>query len=113
MDYTEEVEFEWDSAKSEACFRTRRFDFKFATRAFADSSRVVRPDFREDYGECRFELMGAIENRLYVVVFTHRAGRVRIISARKANRREVARYANRTDENELEDAAYGEDWSYR
>ena len=112
MDYDDHVEFEWDELKSEACFVSRKFDFEFACRAFADPNRLVLRDLREDYGEPRFELSGAIDGRLYVVVFTWRAGKVRMISARKANRREVARYGNRSNEDRHEDAGDSEDWTH-
>jgi uncharacterized DUF497 family protein len=37
--------------------------------------------------------LGIVEGRIYAVAFTIRAGRVRLISARKANPREQVRYA--------------------
>jgi uncharacterized DUF497 family protein len=43
--------------------------------------------------------MGKIENRLFVVVYTPRQDALRIISARKANLREIRHYENCTDEN--------------
>jgi len=42
--------------------------------------------------------MGKIEHRLFVVVYTPRNNVIRIISARKANQREVTHYENRTHE---------------
>jgi uncharacterized DUF497 family protein len=39
--------------------------------------------------------MGNIEHRLFVVVYTPRHEIIRIISARKANQREVKHYENR------------------
>jgi uncharacterized DUF497 family protein len=113
VDYDDHIEFGWDELKSEACFAGRKFDFEFASKAFADPNRLVLPDLREDYGEPRFELYGAIGDRLYVVVFTWRASKVPIISARKANRCEVARYGNRSNEDRHEDAGDREDWSHR
>ena len=89
------MEFEWDAEKSEQCFAERGFDFAFVTHAFLDEFRQVRVDHRWDYGETRHILHGKIDNRLFVVVFTRRAGKTRIISARKANRREVADYERR------------------
>lgn len=83
------VEFEWDSAKSNRCFAERGFDFTYAVRAFADPARQVFVDDRWEYGEARFILRGRIDGRLFVVVFTHRESRTRIISARKVNSREV------------------------
>ena len=46
----------------------------------------------------RYQVIGAIESRLYVVVYTPRQETVRIISARKANQREVRYYENGTNE---------------
>ncbi|MDD2727808.1 BrnT family toxin [Malikia sp.] len=42
--------------------------------------------------------MGKIENRLFVLVYTPRRDVVRIISARKANQREVRQYEAGTDD---------------
>ena len=86
------MEFEWDEAKSDACLAGRGFDFAFAAGVFADPALVVAPDGRRDYGEPRVMAIGAIAGRIYAVVFTPRAARIRIISARRANRREVERY---------------------
>ena len=51
------------------------------------------PDLRRLYGEPRLAGIGYIGLRLYLVVFTDRGDVRRIISLRKANAREVARYA--------------------
>jgi len=42
------------------------------------------------------QLMGSIDGRLFVVVYTLRHDVMRIISARKANQREVKKYEDRT-----------------
>ena len=96
------MDFEWDEAKSEACYTQRGFDFTYVLRLFLDPDRVVRKDHRWDYGEDRFRLTGAIEHRVFVVIYTLRANSVRIISARKANRRELKDYENKTNQNRLE-----------
>ena len=96
MSYSSTMEFEWDEAKSEACFAERGFDFAYVVRAFLDSNRVVRSDFRWSYGEDRYQLFGSIEGRVFCVVYTLRGRTIRIISARKANRREVHDYENAT-----------------
>jgi uncharacterized DUF497 family protein len=92
------MQFEWDEAKSEACFRNRGFDFAYAAFAFADPDRMVRQDSRYSYGEDRYQLIGRIEGRLFVLVYTPRNDVMRIISARKANQREVKLYENRAYE---------------
>ena len=43
--------------------------------------------------------MGVIDDRLFVVIYTYRKDVIRIISARKANQREVQDYENYTHEN--------------
>ena len=93
------MKFEWDDLKSERCFRDRGFDFSYAARAFFDPDRIVQEDTRYCYGEERYQLMGTIEQRLFVVVYTPRRQTIRIISARKANQREVRYYENCTHGN--------------
>ena len=96
MNYTYRMDFEWDETKSETCFRERGFDFAYAARAFFDPDRLIQADDRRNYGEDRYQLMGKIEQRLFVVVYTPRDDVIRIISARKANQREVKHYENST-----------------
>ena len=86
------MEFKWDDAKNNACFERRGFDFAYAFRAFFDPQRIVAQDTRRDYGEARYRLIGMIDGRAYVIVYTVRGSAVRIISARKANPKEVADY---------------------
>lgn len=49
-------------------------------------------DSRGDYGERRFIAFGVIEGRLFACVYAWRGARRRIISLRKANRREIDAY---------------------
>lgn len=53
---------------------------------------LAKPDTRADYGELREIGYGPIGRRLYCVVFVDRGDTRRIISLRKANRREIDRY---------------------
>jgi len=81
-------EFEWDQAKSDDCLQNRGFDFGFASRLW--EQRVAeREDDRRDYGEVRIQALGKIEDQYFVVVFTWRGTNRRIISARRANEKEV------------------------
>ena len=90
------MQFEWDDAKSHACLAHRGFDFAYAIRAFLDEDQIVGRDRRWDYGEDRYRLLGAIEGRVFVVIYTTRGSAIRIISARKANGREVRDYEQDT-----------------
>jgi len=92
MNYNQPMKFEWDEDKSDKCFKERGFDFAYALRAFLDPKRIIRKDIRWSYGEDRYHLFGAIEHRVFIVVYTVRSSAVRIISARKANQREVTYY---------------------
>lgn len=92
------MDFEWDEAKSSACFLERGFDFAFAASAFVDPDRIIRQDNRYSYEEDRYQLVGRIGKRLFVLVYALRGDVIRIISARKANVREVKRYENRSYE---------------
>lgn len=62
------------------------------------STALIWEDQRKDYGERRYCVIGFIQNRLHSVVFTPRDGKPKVISLRKANKREVNRYekANQT-----------------
>jgi len=90
------MKFDWDESKSNACFASRGFDFAYAIRAFADPDRQFDQDYRWDYGEDRYRLLGKIEGRVFVVVYTPRSDAIRVISARKANHREVREYEKTT-----------------
>jgi uncharacterized DUF497 family protein len=53
---------------------------------------------RDRDGEARLRAIGRIEERLFVVVFTERGSMTRIISARRANRKEERIYDHRESE---------------
>lgn len=55
-------------------------------------SVIVKADLRRDYGEERLLQFGLIDGRLHVAVITKRNGRTRVLSLRRANRREEKRY---------------------
>lgn len=59
---------------------------------FAGAHMTVTDD-RFDYGEVRQIAFGHIRDRLFVCVYADRGDERRVISLRKANEREVRRYA--------------------
>ncbi len=86
------MKFEWDSKKNEINIRERGIDFTDAKEMF-EHDLLVMPDTRKNYGENRFIGVGYIQNRLMVIVFTKRRfNTIRIISLRKANKREQAKF---------------------
>jgi len=85
------VEFEWDPAKSEVTKLQRGIGFERAAEIFSDAMRAW-PDERKDYGERRFRAIGVSSGELLHVVYTRRGEVIRIISVRRANRRERAQW---------------------
>ena len=91
------MEFEWDEAKNRVNIRKHGIDFNSASCVFDDPLALNRRDRIED-GEQRWQILGVIEEGilLLLVVFVYRdAGdteRIRIISARKATKRERKSY---------------------
>ncbi len=87
------MRFEWDEQKNEENIRRHGLDFEDAPEIF-DFPMLVRLDTREDCGENRWSGIGVIQGRAVVVVFTERDGgeTIRIISLRKAMRREREAY---------------------
>lgn len=87
--------FEWDDTKAKSNQDKHEISFPFAARAFDDKNRLTVIDNRFDYGEVRYVTLARIEQRVYVIAYTIRGSIIRLISARKANSREVKRYDNR------------------
>ena len=56
------------------------------------SSVIVFEDARTDYGELRLLLFGYIDGRLHAAVVTPRDDDLRVISLRRANRKEIGLY---------------------
>lgn len=82
---------EWDEAKSERCLAERGFDFAFAARLFDESEYWEEPA-RQAHGELRLIAVGRVDALVLTVVSTPRGRRRRIISARRASRRERHAY---------------------
>jgi uncharacterized DUF497 family protein len=89
--------FEWDDAKAADNDAKHGVTFEMATAIFKDPFAVERLDDREDYGEDRFVVVGMAGTAMLTVVYTERAGRIRIISARQATRREQDDYFTESD----------------
>jgi uncharacterized DUF497 family protein len=85
-------EFEWDDTKTVSNLREHGLAFHQALKAFQDLFAVERIDAREDYGEERINLVGLCDGILIHVTYTERGDRIRIISARRAERHEQGDY---------------------
>ena len=83
--------YEWDEAKRHGNAQKHSIDFRQAD-AFGWDTAIVEMDPRS--AEPRFRAYGYVGARLHVLVFTWRQEKIRIISLRKANKREETRYAS-------------------
>ena len=77
------MEIEFDIAKSERNQRERGFGFDFAALIFLGLT-IEWDDVRKNYGERQIIALGQFEGETYVLVYTWRGDRRRIISARRA-----------------------------
>jgi hypothetical protein len=85
------AEFEWDRRKEAQNIRERGFDFIIGSLIW-HGPVYERVDARQDYGEVRFVAFGDVEGDVLAVVYTWRGMKRRIISVRKADRRERRLY---------------------
>jgi len=85
--------FEWDKNKAKRNIEIHGISFDEASTAFKDTLSLTIPDPLHSDEEDRFTLIGnSIQNRLLVIVHTERGDKIRIISARKATKKERNRY---------------------
>ena len=93
--------FEWDPVKAAINKKIHGITFDEASTAFKDTLSLTVYDTLHSEDENRFVLIGSSHrDRLLVVVLTERGERIRIISARKAKKKERQQYeknAKRSD----------------
>lgn len=89
--------YEWDERKAAVNLETHGVSF-LSANDFDWQRALIIPDNRRDYGEKRFVAMAPVKDRLHVMVYTNRNGLIRLISFRKANRREVEIYVQNQDQ---------------
>ena len=82
----------FDPAKNASNIASRGLSFELVEQ-MEWATALMDEDTRKAYGERRFQVLGFIGERLHAMVFTPRDGMVHVISLRKANSREVKRYA--------------------
>lgn len=84
----------YDPAKRAKTLKDRGIDFADAVEVFCGRT-LEFPDDRKDYGEMRLITVGHLRGRMMVVIWTPRGGARHVISMRKANEREKARFGQR------------------
>ncbi|HEV8640808.1 MAG TPA: BrnT family toxin [Methylomirabilota bacterium] len=87
------MHFTWDPAKAAANLKKHRVSFPEAATVLEDPLSTTFPDESHSTGERRFVTIGAsTRGRLLVVAHAERDDTIRIVSARRATRRERAFY---------------------
>lgn len=89
------LEFEWDERKNQSNRRKHGIWFEEAQQVFDDAHAFVFLDREHSKDEDRFIILGfSASNRILVVVYCERprGTRIRIISARKATKKEIQSY---------------------
>ena len=89
------MKIEYDAAKNARNVRERGLSFERAAE-FDFEAAITMEDRRREYGEIRYRSLGILDQRLHALVFTFRGESLRVISLRKANRKEGRLYAERT-----------------
>ena len=87
----------FDPVKQRSTLGERGLDFADAAEVFAGRTLNI-PDERRDYGEPRIITVGLLRGRMVIVVWTPRGNGRHVISMRKANDREKARFGKRLEE---------------
>jgi uncharacterized protein len=89
--------FEWDERKNESNLRKHGVDFETASRMFDDPHHVAFIE-RVEGGEERWHMIGFVPNTMLILVLVYiypdreDENLVRIISARRASKRERKAY---------------------
>ena len=91
-----EIEFEgliveWDDDKNALNWKKHKIYFEDAARVFLDENRIDYLDELHSDDEERWKVIGRVKNIL-VVIYTERGEKLRLISARKAEKEEEDEY---------------------
>ena len=85
--------YEWDSSKAAANLKKHRVAFTEAATVFLDPLALTYEDPDHSEGEQRYITLGeSTRGRVILVAHLDRGDRIRIISARRATRKEAHEY---------------------
>ena len=87
--------FEWDEGKNRRNREKHGIAFEDVLSVFSNREALALEDRRRDYGEPRYVILCPLETVLVHVTYTVRGGNIRLISGRRANRRERSDYERR------------------
>jgi uncharacterized DUF497 family protein len=85
------MEFKWDPAKRLTNLAKHGLDFDDVPRLNWDEMTILE-DRRFAYGEKRYWAFGMLDGRLHMIAFTRQEQVIRVISFRRASRKERKSY---------------------
>lgn len=89
------VEITYDPAKNASNIELRGLSFE-RVADFDFQTAIIWIDARKTYAEVRISALGLLAGRVHALVFAETTNGIRVISFRKANKREVKRYEQET-----------------
>lgn len=90
------MKIEYDPAKRQRTFEERGLDFESIVAVF-DQFHLIRTDDRKDYGEVRHIMLGLLNDKPVICVWTQRDDAIRVISMRIADDEEREIYWRELD----------------
>lgn len=99
-DPSQSHEFEWDRGNLDKSYQKHGITPNESEEIFLDENLQVAPDVRHAQSEPRFAAFGKTTGgKLLFVIFTLRGHKIRVISARPANRKERRIYEEKAEKN--------------
>ena len=86
------MKFEWDEEKNLKNIEKHGLSFEYASLVFNDEHRIEKYDDKHSQDENRYNVIGMVNEILFVVITYREGDTIRIISARRANKRERGEY---------------------
>lgn len=97
IDLKKIIGFEWDQGNIDKSYQKHGITTKDAEEVFLDKGIQIKRDFKHHETEERFIAIGKnLKAKDLFVVFTMRYSKIRIISARTANKKERRMYEEKT-----------------
>ena len=87
-----EDKFDWHEKKAARNYSKHGISFEESKAVFHDPDHIEVLDTRGDYGEERYIRIAMAGSKVLFVVYTERDGRIRLISARRADKDEQNEY---------------------
>ena len=100
IDLKKIIGFEWDQGNIDKSYQKHGITTKDTEEVFLDKGIQIKRDFKHHETEERFIAIGKnLESKILFIIFTIRYSKIRIISARTANKKERRMYEEKTKTN--------------